>query len=449
MSDDLLTEIYNAFDPFDPPSPEAYVDCGDARGDQSVLTELGRKITRSKATTCQLYTGHRGVGKSTELRQLELDLTSKGYFVVNFGADDEDIDEADTEYADILIACTKHLVQKVQLEDENALTGISDWLKARAKSFSNLLLTELSFEGLSLEQQVSQITKITATIKAQPDNRKEIRDRINAHAPKLLEVLNEFIDAGKQSLLKKGFKDLVLIVDNLDRIVERQKAEGEPSNYDEIFIKRHESMRGLHCHAIYTVPIAMVYSDRCTQLQNNFNETEVLPMVMLQDKDGNKSEAGLAKFHEIIAKRIAQVKLDSDREIGQKLSADLETQVFASQEILERLSLMSGGHIRLFMKMIQKALDHTDQLPISLRAVNRAIDDAKEDYLNTIFDHQWELLRQVDTTNQIPNQENNKEYPRLLASRCILEYRYRDEQDALKRWYAVHPLIKELENFRR
>ncbi|NJL43172.1 MAG: hypothetical protein HC935_07235 [Pseudanabaena sp. SU_2_4] len=84
-----------------------------------------------------------------------------------------------------------------------------------------------------------------------------------------------------------------------------------------------------------------------------------------------------------------------------------------------------------------------------MRAVNRAIDDAKEDYLNTIFDHQWELLRQVDTTNQIPNQENNKEYPRLLASRCILEYRDRDDRDALKRWYAVHPLIKELENFRR
>jgi len=447
MSEDLLIEICNVFEPFNPPPEGAYVDCGDVRGDWSVLTELGRKIIRSKTTTCQLYTGHRGVGKSTELLRLEQDLKQQNYFVVNFSADDEDIDTEDTEYADILMACTKHLIQKVHLDDQNPLKGISSWLKARAESLSDLLLTELSFEGLSLEQQVSQITKITATIKAQPDNRREIRDRINANAPNLLQELNNFIDAGKRSLVKKGYKDLVLIVDNLDRITESQKAEGEPSNYDEIFIKRHDQMRGLHCHVIYTVPIAIVYSDRCTQLQNNFDETDVLPMVMLQDEKGEKNEEGLAKFREIIAKRIAQVKIDRDEVIGQRLSTAIETEVFASREILDQLCLMSGGHLRIFIKMIRKALDHTDVLPISKRAVIRAIEDAKEEYLNAIFDHQWRLLREVDKTKQIPNQENDKEYPRLLANRCVLEYRYRDG-DKLKRWYAVHPLVKELDKFK-
>ena len=309
------------------------------------------------------------------------------------------------------------------------------------------MLTELSFEGLSLEQQVSQITKITATIKAQPDNRKKIRDRINANAPSLLQVLNDFIDAGKKSLIKQGYKDLVLIVDNLDRIIESQKSANELSNYDEIFIKRHDQMRGLHCHVIYTVPIAMVYSERCTQLQNNFNETDVLPMIMLQNEKGEKSEEGLSKFREIIAKRIAPIAING-QDIGLSLSKAVETQVFESKEVLERLCLMSGGHIRLFIKMIQKALDHTDDLPISRKAVNRAIEDAKEDYLNAIFDHQWKLLSEVNATNQIPNAENDKEYPRLLANRCVLEYRYRDQDDKLKRWYAVHPLVKELDKFR-
>jgi len=446
MSQDLLTEISDSFQPFDPPPLGAYVDCGDVRGDWSILTELGRKIVRSKATTCQLYTGHRGAGKSTELLRLEQYLCEQNYFVVNFSADDEDIDAADTEYADILMACTKHLIQKVKFEDQNPLKGISGWLKARAESLSDLLLTELSFEGLSLEQQVSQITKITATIKAQPDNRRKIRDRINANAPSLLQVLNDFIEAGKKSLAKQGYKDLVLIVDNLDRIIESQKAEGELSNYDEIFIKRHDQMRGLYCHVIYTVPIAIVYSDRCTQLQNNFNETDVLPMIMLQNELGEKSEEGLAKFREIIVKRIAPITIDG-QDIGLTLSKDVETKVFESKEVLERLCLMSGGHIRLFIKMIQKALDHTDSLPISRKAVNRAIEDTKEDYLNAIFDHQWKLLREVDQTKQIPNAEKDKEYPRLLANRCVLEYRYRDENDKLKRWYAVHPLVKELDKF--
>ena len=448
MSEELMTEIYNVFDPFDPPPREAYVDCQKVRGDWNVLTELGRKITRNNTHTCQLYSGHRGVGKSTELLRLKQELEAQHYFVVYFPADNEDIDVEDTDYADILMACTKHLIKTINLENEHLLTPLSDWLKRRAESLSTLLLTPLSFEGLSIEQQVLQVTKITATLKAQPDNRAKIREEINANAPSLLEILNQFIDASKSALKANGYRDLVLIVDNLDRIVEKQRSAEELTNYDEIFIKRHEQMRGLHCHAIYTVPLALVYSDRCTQLQNNYNETDVLPMVMLQNEQGEKSEAGLAAFREVIAKRIALAKLEDDPEIGKKLAQSLETSVFESAEILERLCLMSGGHIRLFMKMIQKALDHTDNLPIAKKAVSRAIADTRDEYLDAIYEHQWELLRAVDKSHQIPNEQNNREYQRLLASRCLLEYRYRDEDENLKRWYVVHPLIKEMEKFK-
>ena len=446
MAQDLLTEIYNVFDPFDPPPKEAYVNCEEVRGNWNVLRELGRKIIRSHNPTCQLYTGHRGVGKSTELLRLKEHLEQNNFFVVYFAANDEDIDIEDTEYADILLACTKHLVKEIHLADNNPLKGLSKWLQERAQSFQDLLLTELSFEGLTLQQQVSQFAKITATLKAQPDNRREIRERINANAPSLLEALNQFIKAAKKSL-PKNCRDLVLMVDNLDRIVEQKKAENQPSNYDEIFIKRHEQMRGLNCHVIYTVPIAMVYSERCTQLQNNFDETDVLPMIMVSDRHNQPNEKGLEKFREIIAKRIAHVQLDDNATIGENLAQNLETQVLDSPETLTRLCLMSGGHVRLLMQMVQKALDWTDDLPISQRSVSIAIEEAKDYYRNTIFEHQWELLRQVADSKQIPNEENHQEYPRLLASRCILEYRYYDENYKLNRWHDVHPLVKDLDKF--
>ena len=447
MAQDLLTEIYNVFDPFDPPPKKAYVNCEEVRGNWDVLRELGRKIIRSHNPTCQLYTGHRGVGKSTELLRLKEYLEQNNFFVVYFAANDEDIDIEDTEYADILLACTKHLVQTIKLKDKNPLKALSNWLQQRAQSFQDLLLTKLSFEDLTLEQQVSQFAKITATLKAQPDNRREIRDRIHANAPSLLDALNQFIEAAKKSL-PKDCRDLVLIVDNLDRIVERQKAENQPSNYDEIFIKRHEQMRGLKCHVIYTVPIAMVYSERCTQLQNNFDETDVLPMIMVSDQQNQPNERGLKKFREIIAKRIAQVKLDSNPVIGENLAQNLETEVLDSPETLNRLCLMSGGHVRLLMQMMQKALDWTDELPISQRSVRRAIEEAKDFFRKTIFEHQWQLLRQVADSKKIPNEENDKEYPRLLASRCILEYRYYDQNDKLTYWHDVHPLVRELDKFK-
>jgi hypothetical protein len=446
MSEELMTEIYNVFDPFDPPPKEAYVNCEEVRGRWDVLRELGKKITRSKGATCQLYTGHRGVGKSTELLRLREWLTSENYFVVYFAANDEDIDPGDTKYVDILLACTKHLVQAIKLADENPLKGLTDWLEKRSESLKDLLLTPLTLDGLSLEQKVSEFTKITATLKAQPDNRQQIRDKISQNAPTLLQALNQFITVAKKSL-PDNRKDLILIVDNLDRIVEQQSAANEPSNYDEIFIKHHEQLRGLDCHLIYTVPITIVYSERCTELQNNFNETSVLPMVMLRHEDDRINEKGLKKFREMIVKRIEEVTLKDQPHIGQELAQALDSKVFVSSEVLDHLCLMSGGHVRLLMKMIQKAIDWTEDLPISKQAVNTAIEEAKNDYRNTIFEHQWPLLKEVAATKQIPNNESDREYQRLLASRCILQYRYYDENDKLQLWYDVHPLVKDLEKF--
>ena len=109
---------------------------------------------------------------------------------------------------------------------------------------------------------------------------------------------------------------------------------------------------------------------------------------------------------------------------------------------------MSGGHIRVFVKMLQKALDHTDSLPIQLRAIKRAIADAQDEMRDVFYDSQWELLRTVEKTHHIPRKENNPEYQRLLASRCLLEFHYyHDEQEKLSRWYRVNPLIRAMEKF--
>ena len=80
MSEDLITKIYNSFNPFEPlqPGDPAYVNCSAVRGNENIFNEVGRKIIRSHLKTCQLYTGHRGVGKSTELLRLKKYLEANG-----------------------------------------------------------------------------------------------------------------------------------------------------------------------------------------------------------------------------------------------------------------------------------------------------------------------------------------------------------------------------------
>lgn len=100
-ADDLLTEIYSSFEPFLPPPEGTYVNYEAVRGKWNVVRELDNRITRSKKPTCQLYSGHRGVGKTTELLRLKDHLEAKHYKVVYFAVDDEDVETQDAEYADI------------------------------------------------------------------------------------------------------------------------------------------------------------------------------------------------------------------------------------------------------------------------------------------------------------------------------------------------------------
>jgi len=431
-SEKLLTNLYNAFDPFYPlPAGDPqYVDCREVRGDGDIIEDLGRKIKLSQRMTCQLYAGHRGAGKSTELLRLQEYLQNQGCFVVYFAADEQDINPEDTEYTDILLACTRHLLEELRNANSKPLR---DWMRDRWEDLKDLALTEVSFETLSLESQIAQFAKLTANVRTVPSLRQKIRDKINPHTTTLIDALNEFIGDAKKNLPDKS-SQLAVIADNLDRIVPFSQ-DGKRSNLDEIFLDRTEQLKALDCHVIYTIPISMVYSNRATELINNYNDPQVLPMIMVQNPDGSTNEAGLAKIKELIEKRVKQVNPNQS----------LETGLFDSRETLERLCLMSGGHVRNLLLMMQEAITRTEDLPITAKAAQRAITQARDVYRRTPEEGEWQILAKVSQTQRILNDEQHRN---LLFSRCILEYRYYDEEGEMQPWYDVHPLIKGIKQFK-
>ena len=429
MSKDLLTQIYNSFDPFQPlPAGDpAYVDCAEVRGDANVLVDLGNKILRSDRMVCQLYAGHRGGGKSTELLRLKAHLEQKGCLVVYFAADEGDIDPEDAQYTDILLSCTRHLLEELDADP----TPILGWLGDRWNDLKDLALTEISFDKLDVEAQITQFAKLTASIRAIPSERQKIRDRINPHTITLLKALNDFIEDAKRKL-PKGKSQLVVIADNLDRIVPIPQDNGR-TNHDEIFLERSQQLQGLNCHVIYTIPISMVYSSRAADLRDIYGDPQILPMVMVQTPNGEKDLAGIAKLIEIITKRINIP------------DANLETDIFGSAEGLQRLCLMSGGHVRNLMLLVRSAIDYIDVLPITDKAIQRSITQARDTYRRTVEQDEWELLAKVADSKQIDNEED---YRKLLFNRCVLKYAYFDDDGELQPWYDVHPLIKGIQQFK-
>jgi hypothetical protein len=96
------------------------------------------------------------------------------------------------------------------------------------------------------------------------------------------------------------------------------------------------------------------------------------------------------------------------------------------------------------MLMMQEALKKTDNLPITTKAAKRAITNLRDVYRKTAGQNEWSILAQVSLSRRILNDEQHRN---LLFNRCILEYRYLDEEENLHSWYDVHPLIKGIPEF--
>jgi len=434
MSEELIANLQNAFNPFREvqPGESFYVDCKEVRGNDDILRELGRRISRSDETnSCQLYAGHRGGGKSTELLRLKTDLESKGYVVIRFQAD-EDFDVYDAEYTDILLTCTHNILKGLK-EKANPLPLV-EWLKSRWQALQDLALTDVTVEELSIESQMGLFGKLTTTLKTTPSTRETIRKQVDLYSIALTDALNEFIDEAKRQV---GASKLVVIADNLDRIVPMPRDNGR-TNHDDIFIDHSELMKKLGCHVIYTVPISLVYSSRASQLRNAYGDYQILPMIMVRDPEQNHAPYGLGidKVKEVIRKRIERYAPN----------LVLEGDIFDSRETLEQLCLMSGGHIREVMHFMQTALNQIDNFPITREATQEAFFQGTETYRETLHQSDWAKLAEIHRARRIVNDD---QYRKLLFDRCVLEYRYKDSFGKPQKWHDVHPLLQDTDEFQK
>ncbi|NET51657.1 MAG: ATP-binding protein [Merismopedia sp. SIO2A8] len=431
---DVLTQIYNAIDPFQPLEPDdpAYVDCQAERGDTDVVVGLGREIIRSERYTCQLFAGHRGAGKSTELLRLKAYLEAQGCLVVYFAAvgDDGDIDPQDVEYADIVLACARHLLDDLKDADPQPLIS---WFRDRGAALQEVMQTRIEMDSLNVNVLSKQFAEMTATIRAVPSERRKVRDLINPHTVTLVTALNDFIQSARHKL-PSGKSELVVIADNLDRIVPILDDHGH-SNHDEIYLDRSEQLKGLDCHIIYTVPISMVYSNRANDLKEIYGNPELLPMVMVQTPDGAPHTPGIDKMRQLIMQRVLPFMPN----------ANLDTDIFETPDIVQVLCLASGGHVRELLLLVKEAINRISGLPITTKAVRRAIAETRDTYRRTVEKAQWQVLAKVAHTREIDNDEPHRD---LLFRRCLLEYRYYDGNDDMQCWYDVHPLIKAIPEFK-
>ncbi|MCG9885937.1 MAG: ATP-binding protein [Cyanobacteria bacterium] len=439
-----ITQIKHEFDPSQPlePGDPAYVDCTAVRGDDDITMDLGRTISQAQKKTCQIYSGHRGGGKSTELKKLKLWLEEQGFFVVYFAAatdDAGDLNLRDTEYSDILLACARNLLDGFKDLKGFDSKPLGQWLMRSLEDLKSLLLADIKIEDLrtNVELQLSQFLKLTTAVRLEPQKRDQVRKLLRDRIDSLELVLNQLIEDARKRL-PDGKQDLVVIADNLDRILPIERADGR-TNHDEIFLDRADSLKALNCHTIYTAPVSFVFSASASRLRDEYDGVERLPMVAIADQAHQLRADGYGKLRDVLARRVA--KADPKK--------SLVPDIFEEERAVERLCLASGGHMRELMRLVQEALKRVDVLPIDMKTVQRAIAEARETYLDAIRFEDWEALMAVEQTRDSRNECEDR-CRNLLFRLCVLEYREWDEEAEDKiTWAAVHPLIRSSKEFKQ
>jgi hypothetical protein len=437
---ELRRKVMSAFEPLRPARSDTYVDCSSVRGDWDIVVELGSKIVDSEEFTCQLFSGHKGSGKSTELiRRLNDHLSDQGFLVVYFAADNGDLEPGDVQYEDILLSCVINILKTVPTPPVQQSHSLVGWVQQNWEWIKQFIPEQSNLEEIKVEANLVFV-KLIATLKTDPDRRKAIRKKVNEHTSTLLEALNEFIDHAQANLPIQQERGIVLIVDSLDRVlsVEDEKRQ----NWRDIYINRSVLMRGLHCHVIYTVDVALVYSNTESELRERYGSSLILPMITVRHHlDNRVNQAGIDILRQLVQKRIAA--------IDPKLVANLdgtdpnsgEPAIFASPEILETLCLMSGGRVRALMHLVQDSLKYNGlDLTITEKSMHRALQELSNSYSNEIDNHQWENIARIAMLQDKTTVSNNTENFALLRSGHLLEYRYY-QGDKLDVWRNVHPLI--------
>ena len=407
-----------------------YIDFTSVRGGK-IIAALLRTITKISPNmpTCQLFTGHLGCGKSTELLKLKAELKAENFHVVYFESTHV-LEMVDIDITDILLAIAGLVSEN--LEAMNLRVQPSYFTKL----FSELVYFLQTPLELGLEAELSVgIAKITAKTKESPQLRRRLRDYLEPRTENILQSINkELLDRANLELKARGKKGLVVIVDNLDRVATRPLPFGR-SLPEYLFIDRGEQLRKLNCHIVYTIPLALTFSNDSAELQHRLGggvAPKILPMIPVRQRSGEINPEGLGLMRQMVLARAFPLISPTER-------LNLVTELFDHLETLDRLCLISGGHVRDLLGLLFDCLREQDP-PFDRNCVELVIQRQRDYRANAIDMDESELILQVIQDQRV---RGNVEYDILLRSLFVFEYR--DHQGV---WFALNPVLAEIEKFK-
>jgi hypothetical protein len=406
--------------PLDPSNPCYVKHLGTADGAGDPITEIATQIDWSEAASVNLLSGQRGSGKSTELRRLKKELEDNGCVV--FLSDMGDYMSLTTtiEITDFLLSIMLGLSEA--FEEKYGRNPADRGYGDRLLTF---LKTEIKFEEFSIEGGNGVHLGVKASLKEDPDFKKQLQDRLKGHVARVVRQAHAFATEVVEAVRKNeqdSDKKVVFLVDSVEQIrgVGGKAAEVHRS-VENLFSMHAESLHLPLLHVVYTIPPYLIPLTPGLGRHLGGNIVYHLPSIHVFNRNGDPDRYGLDIIHHIIGCRFPDW-----REIFTKVQ-------------LDRMALATGGDLRNLFRLIGNTLIKTSGrgVPVADETITEAENHLRREML-PIADDDREWLLKIASTKKSELQ-SVAELPRLARffdTSMVLNYRNGDN------WYDVHPLLK-------
>jgi hypothetical protein len=384
--------------------------------ENSPVNRLMDLLAMQNAASKFLLAGHRGSGKTTELRRLELQC-AMDYTVVWVDTDTA-LDKFNIGYAEVVVLIGMTIVTRLEELGWKLPRSLEqDLLGSLAKLvYHDKVTAEGYLELPKLFKDLGMLLKIG--FQQETTRTREVRPVLSDIVNKVNAII-AVAEADKPKLL--------VIVDGLDR-----------KDY-EIALEMFSSslLTGLNCHIVYVVPISLRYSPAFRQPMQNFDKCLDLANIPVFKCDvracptAEPDRVGRHILASVVKKRLGKL-------------GDAYKNLFQS-DVLELLCEKSGGVLRDLVRLTRTTGEvalrrKTNQ--VSLALIRDAVREERKDY--TIADYQFSELLTVHCTGQLttnsfdsPNQGKIIICDELLHHKLILGY----QDPEYGRWFDANPIL--------
>lgn len=416
-------------EPLEPDDP-LFVDTAKARGDFS-RERLYRQLNVDKQGIAHkppikqyiLLTGHRGCGKSTELRKMAKYLHHPDrYYVLRLDCL-EKLDINNLKYSDVLLALAAALFARLEEEDgiemeQVHLSRLENWFKERVEVHSQLKQFAAEVKaGAKAQAGLSWLSwlygEATSKLGIDSSYREELRLVVRNNFSEFAEAFNQFIRASEDKIRTAGKGQRILFtVDGTDRL--------NSEDAHKFFVEDVHQLTQISGVFIYCTPIHLLHQDNC--LSANFTGTVRLPMLKIRERDDQK----VPKNYRVI-QRLALLR------VPEYLFDDITT--------LEYLIQYSGGHLRDLIRLLNIAVNMAEEERIDRIAAEKAVKQVANEYRRFINSADYARLVQIDLHPDAPDDFTDEQSAAMLYNLILLEY---DNY-----FWKSHPVITTLPGYQK